>query len=684
MRWRENTPRRERAQETGRTWLAGWRRLGERVRRIARTGQRAAPPPEPRQWGDRLTEEKDFLVALVRGMETEFLATGEGLQRLAQQLSEIQQECQLLTELTVGQGQDTAAQFAFQLLKKAEDLVLASYDQYDHLFAGFGELRQRLGQLSKQHEELRRSLLPLNFITSAFRLEASRHPAEVREAFVMLATHVKQTVEEVRGTLERQFEELAASEGIARHLLDQVSNSVQQHRQEVHATLTMTRNHLGALSEALGSSGAGAAELAHLSQSVTGAIGGIVLAQQCQDMTRQKIDRVGAAMEAMRARLDKAPPAGAAADPETRRFIRQAAETQLGQARNVFDELLRAAHALEAGLRSLRTEAVAATAAAVRVGGTTLDAHVASQSQASIGELLAIVKQAVRKIADLLAAFEPLQARFVACTTKATELARDVCHAALNAQVFAAHARDGATLEVLAERGRVISAEAIQRVEALGGALRETAEMVTQLGQRLADFQHLGQAEQKVLSEEAALSQRKLSEVEDAIPVLIQRITREQASFANAVAQVLANVRFPGVVAAARSRSLGFFRDLATWGGAAEAGARAGSAGFPNDPRLEFRGTPEVEQPAGTAFRPPTPAPADMAPPALEPRTLLAAGSADADDRGDRAPPREGSAPPPRPPERPPGETTPPAPAVALAAAKPAPGEPLGDNVELF
>jgi hypothetical protein len=43
-----------------------------------------------------------------------------------------------------------------------------------------------------------------------------------------------------------------------------------------------------------------------------------------------------------------------------------------------------------------------------------------------------------------------LQARFINCTNKAVELARDVRHAGLNAQVFAIHAPDGATLEVLA------------------------------------------------------------------------------------------------------------------------------------------------------------------------------------------------------------------------------------------
>ena len=136
------------------------RRLGVRVSSLAKIGQ-----PTPRKvadaWSRRLADEKDSLLSLVCGMEAEFLATGDGLERLAGQLGEIQKECQSLTELTLGQTQDAAVQFAFQLLKKAEDLVLASYEQYDHVFATFNELQQRLAQASKQRDELMRVLLPL-------------------------------------------------------------------------------------------------------------------------------------------------------------------------------------------------------------------------------------------------------------------------------------------------------------------------------------------------------------------------------------------------------------------------------------------------------------------------------------------------------------------------------------------
>jgi len=556
----------ERVRQTTAALLSRCWQWGARRRPFSK-GNQAATTAAADIWSTRLDEEKQALLSLIHSMETEFLATGEGLVRLSRQLNGIQQVSQSLSELTMGQAEDAAVQFAFQLLKKAEDLVLASYDQYDYVFASFAELQQRLAQLATQHNDLIRVLQPLQFITTALRIEASRQPREVQEVFVTLATDLNQTVSEVRATLERQFDGLAEGERIVQALIAQISASILEHRQEVTAALGMSRDHLRALGEALANSGAGAADLSRLNQKIRRHIGGIVMAQQCQDITRQKIDHVGEAMDEMRAHLDETRPAGSAVAPDPRPFVFHAAQIQLQQIQSVFGELNRAADGLTSGIESLRTDAGAATEAAVKVGGTTLDAKVASLCEAGIAGILKIVEEAVQRIAEILSAFAPLQASFVNCTAKATELAGNVRHAALNGQVFAIHAPHGATLEVLASRVSAVSDEAIAQVQQMGAALNHTGELVNNLQQRLTDFQQLGQAEQEVLSEESTLSRKKLAELEQSIPVLIQRITAHQADFAQSVEAVLAKVQFPVTVAESRSRSLGFFNDLVAWCG---------------------------------------------------------------------------------------------------------------------
>jgi hypothetical protein len=593
---------------TRQAFLTGCRRLRARVRSWAVFGN-SASRREASAWSGRLTDEKDSLLSLVHGMEKEFLSTGDGLERLSRQLGDIRRECQSLTELTLGQSQDAAVKFAFQLLKKAEDLMLASYEQYDQVFASFSELQERLARVSQQRDELMRVLLPLNFITTAFRIEASRHPAEVQQAFFTLADSVNRTVAEVRSTMERQFDELAASQQMALRLIGQISASVQQHRKEVSSTLAATRSQLSALGKALLSSGAGATNLVQRNQAVKRQISSMVMALQCQDITRQRIEHVGEAMDEMRAHLaDQS--ATPARNAEMRHFVFHAGQIQLQQVQSVFDELNQAADTLKSGIQNLRSEAVAAAELAVRVGGTTQDANVASQCQAGIGKILGIMAQAVDKTAQIIAAFEPLQASFVDCTGKATALASDVRRAGLNAQVFAIHAPDGATLEVLAGRVHVISEEVIQQVARMGTSLNHTSETINNLRQRLEDFQLLCQAEEEVLTAESAVSRDKLADLEQAIPVQIRGVTGRQEIFAGSVEEVLANIQFPVTVAQASSRSIGFFQDLVAWGRAVDSGFLAETAAARRIDRLKSNYTMASERHAHAAALQPALAPA--------------------------------------------------------------------------
>jgi hypothetical protein len=642
-------------------WLAVCRRVVARLLALARP-RRHTPAAEAEVWARRLAEEEGYIRSVISGMELEFLETGEGLDRLARQLTQIQQLCQKLSDLTLGQSEDAAVRFAFQLLKKSEDLVLASYDQYDHVFATFSELQQRLAQLARQHDDLMRVLLPLNFITLAFRIEAGRHPVEIQQAFSTLATSVNRTVTEVRATMEKQFEDIAVSERIARCLVERIADTIQHHRRDVTATLESSRQQLRTLAGMLDHCQAGAADLARLNQAVNHHIGGMVMAQQCQDITRQKIEHVGEAMIEMRTHLE---------DPraaDARQFVFQAGQIQLQQVQGVFNQLNDAALSLKTGISGLHSEAGAAAEAVVKVGATTLEAGVSKLCQAGISEILHRVQESVHKFADILEAFKPLQASFVDCTGKATTLAGDVRHAGLNAQVFAIHAPEGATLEVLAGRVRFISEDVIQHVEEMRTALNHTAAMINNLRGRLEDFQLLAQAEEEVLNAESAISQQKLAELETAIPALIEEVTRQQAAFANDVKHALAHVRFPDTVVEASTRSLRFFKDLVAWSGATGRGPDPTSATSRKLDQLKSNYTMAAERDvhAATLQAVPVTKPANAAPTGAE---LF----------GDLDPiPTTAAASPSAMPE------TLPTPVSVPLAEPPAPPGGLGDNVELF
>ncbi len=673
-------------QKAGRSLRNGLHLLRRVLWPLGRIGKSTRALREGKVWAQRLEEEKESLRSLADVMEVEFVSLSEGLMRLDEQLTHIQRQCLSLTNLTAGRTEDAAIQFAFQLLKKVEDLLLASYDQYDHVFAAFHELQGWLAQLPKQHDELLRALLPLSMITTAFRIEASRHPGEVQEVFAGLATKVNRMVHEVRGTLERQFEELAASEQIVHNLMEQLTAAIQAQRKEASSSLESSRSHLHTLSQALANSATGAADLAQQNQAITRHIGKIVIALQCQDIASQKIQHVGEAMDEMRAHLEDAGLATSAAESDPRQFVSHAARIQLHQVKDVFDQLNGAADGLRNGVQSLRAESSAAAEGAVKVGGTALNANIASESQARIGGMLAIVKQAVEKIGDILAAFESLQARFVNCSKEATVLAVDVRYAALNAQLFAIHARDGATLEVLAGRMRVVSDETLLQVGRMGASLRQTDEMISNLRQRLADFQSLGQTEQQVLSDESIVSRKKLSDLESAIPALIEKISGRQETFAQSVDEVLANVQFPVAVAEANPRSIGFFQDLVAWSNEGASEATADSASQKLE-LLKSKYTMESERQAhAAALQSATPTPdAAVSKPAVEMFDRFELEQPPVAASREEIPlPSEDLKPQPSPMDLPAVASVPSEPMRPLPPESPAAFEGLGANVELF
>jgi hypothetical protein len=210
--------------------------------------------------------------------------------------------------------------------------------------------------------------------------------------------------------------------------------------------------------------------------------------------------------------------------------------------------------------------------------------------------------------------------------------------------------------------------------------------MISNIRQRLEDFQSLGQTEQEVLTNESALSKQKLSDLEGAIPVLIQSISQQQGVFARSVDTALANVHFPVAVAEASPRSIGFLRDLVAWG--SEGGsAIVGSAASQKIDSLKANYTMESERNAHSAALTQTPAPASAA--AAETSIELfgelespsPASSGSACEIFSESKPCEDQ---PRPAELAVGEVTPLELEHPLAPEKASVSQGLGDNVEMF
>jgi hypothetical protein len=213
-----------------------------------------------------------------------------------------------------------------------------------------------------------RVLLPLNFITIAFRIEASRHPVEVQEVFFTLAANVNSDGE--RSPQARWSGNLKNSGERADRprFMEKSPRRFIGIEKRSPSTLETSRNQLRALSEALTSSGAGAngsfpakpgGHAPHRRHRHGPAMPGHHTAE---DRPRRRSDGRDARPSG------RCRPATSAADSDARQFISGPARFSCSKSKR-FRRAQSRRRQSQVGHPSLRTEAGAAAEVAVKVGG---------------------------------------------------------------------------------------------------------------------------------------------------------------------------------------------------------------------------------------------------------------------------------------------------------------------------
>ena len=111
-----------------------------------------------REFRSQLEAEKEALENFTAAMEDEFLELGALLRKIVSLARQVRDRSDEVMAAASGRSEDAAIQFAFQLLKKAEDLVEASREQYHTVFDVFGKLHSDLTQVARERIWLMRTL----------------------------------------------------------------------------------------------------------------------------------------------------------------------------------------------------------------------------------------------------------------------------------------------------------------------------------------------------------------------------------------------------------------------------------------------------------------------------------------------------------------------------------------------
>jgi ElaB/YqjD/DUF883 family membrane-anchored ribosome-binding protein len=508
---------------------------------------------------DELRAERDALSSFTAGLEGEFLELGNLLHVILDTATNVRQHSDAVIGSVSGRAEDSAIDFAFQLLKKAEDLAEATREQYERGLSTFEQLTAALAQIARERRALRSILLPLKINPMQLRIEASWFDAGIQAEFSDLAASIDRVLEDLASGVTHRFEELERTATLTEDTATSLKRLSDRQSAKTRNMLGATREHLSALDKVLRDSERIAKNSGDAGNNIFGGAGKAIVALQCQDMARQKFEHIQAVIDEMIAHVDGL--GKDELDSGTVQFIGQAGRVQLTQLQTVFRQLMEAAGEIEAGLRTIDLDTKAFARSAVDSGGAGIDSNVIALAMRSIREVLDVIHDAVGGVGRVSELVKRLSSAFTDCTSQVMQITERLIVMAVNVQVTA-NKVDAATMEVIARNARNCADLAMHALRAISKRVDREAEMVGDLDQRLADFRELAAMEQNVLEEEASRSTDKLCVLEQNLAREIKDVRALEQKLSPIVAEALGRIRFPELVSTAMERVLSFFAQL--------------------------------------------------------------------------------------------------------------------------
>lgn len=456
----------------------------------------------------QLGEHQQALAGLAADTEEKFLAMGTALQEQAGAGGRLVAEGKRLVDRAAdGEASQDAIGAAVELVQHTLDFIDECVEQTRELVDRLDRYHERTGRLLKEEERVERILAPLRTVQTMFRIESVVLPAEMQAGFNALSGEIPKFETEVRQTFDQHAETLMrirqGIETTTEHLRARVAGQRDMAALE-RARITQA---LGGLEREIAHGRERNTRLNELLAGVDHEVRSLVVSLQYQDITRQKVEHVGSALDEIRLRL--AP--GRRADLATALVeVRESSRLEALQVEAVRQELGKALSGIATGVGRIegvlaqietecwpRTEfAVVGTAVTGRVAGLQAILH-------AVHELMPAALASADEAMRVIDTFSHVAANVA---TTAREMAESMRLIALNAQVLAAQAgHQGAGLLILAERTYGIS-EDIRRVtdsisaefkEAdgqLGAVIKQCESLKCHAQQRNQEFDQRGKA----------------------------------------------------------------------------------------------------------------------------------------------------------------------------------------------
>ena len=455
-----------------------------------------------------LAEVKEAMALL----EERFLATGSALEELSRQGELFVCDSGKLVSIATGQvgGGKTFVQ-GMAVIERPLNFLGSCHQETELLLGRLQQDRQRIVQLLRAEADLQRTMAPLKFMQTLFKVESAPLGEEVQGMFTALTQEIEQLHSQVREIFSSKFQELEQIERTIGGVVDQLQEQSQVLWNRVAREKTQIETSTGRLTSELQANQSREARISLLSKKTSAEIQQIVVGLQFQDIVHQKLQHVTSALGQIQQRLNDA--------PESLDFLGPACRLEAQQLQAAREDLARAEKTIRLGIQNVLTHFTQADSECLSLEEFKL---LTTSADGMVQVLLDVIESVRQQLAateanaaGTLQALRPISGLASGLTLVVRDLSLRIHLIGLNAQIQAAQVAQGTGLEVLSARTSEISRETSRISQEVA---KELDQLVSGLGTSMATFQQLhqqAQAEQQELDLAGREEERRLHRLRD-------------------------------------------------------------------------------------------------------------------------------------------------------------------------
>lgn len=518
-------------------------------------------PLDPSVWLQRLEQEKIEIESFSQAITNDFTEHSKTLEALVDDIEELKGSCSSVVEIISADEGETPVQFAYQLFKKSEDIIMASFDQFRMIFDSVRTLKNLIQNIESNQNQLSKITVPLKMITVQYRITASMMDEKTRQEFYDLADKLAILIDEINNRIEKQFKDLTDTGSVCSKIIAGLDQMVSEYEGQISKQLGTSRSNLGSLGDSLDNSHKLVDQITESSDRLSNGIFNIMVSMQAQDMTSQKLEHIGTAIDSICDRLQTSDKKDRAA---TLYFVREASKVQSTQLDRLFGELESAMDSIRSSALNTDAEIEGIARATEELGQIGSQTDLLRTSAESVRQILSFVESTIDKTKGVLGSLTPLREKFTDSTAKVMNIAVEMRMVAVNAQVYAANVTNGEALEVLSHSTQIQSLDAKSNIEAISKSLEQVAASLTAAEDSLAHFAELGQVDMDQLLQESEIAQNELQRLENDLPNQMNIIQQRREKVTHCTRQFAKKLSLDNSIKAKAEKILTLFQEISS------------------------------------------------------------------------------------------------------------------------